>query len=76
MIIDYQGPRLSPEVQMKRVLAVIDNELTEKQQEVIRAFYFEEKSISEIAAERGVNKSSVSRCLNRAEKKVRLCLKY
>ena len=76
MIIDYQGPRLPPETQMKRVLAVIENELTETQQEVIRAYYFEEKNIPEIAAERGVHKSSVCRCLQRAEKKVRLCLKY
>ena len=76
MIIEYQGPRLPPETQMKRVLAVIENELTETQQEVIRAYYFEEKNIPEIAAERGVHKSSVCRCLQRAEKKIRLCLKY
>jgi RNA polymerase sigma factor (sigma-70 family) len=76
MIIDYQGPRLPSETQMKRVLAVIENELTETQQEVIRAYYFEEKNIPEIAAERGVHKSSVCRCLQRAEKKIRLCLKY
>lgn len=67
---------MPPEAQMKRVLAVIENELTEKQQEVIRAYYLEGKSIPEIADERGINKSSASRCLRRAEKKVRLCLKY
>lgn len=76
MIPDYQGPRLPPEVQMKRVLAVIDNELTEKQQVVFRAYYLEEKTIPKIAQELGVNKSSVFRCLQRAEKRVRMCLKY
>lgn len=76
LISDYQGPRLPPRVQLERVLKVIENELTEKQQEVIRAYYFEEKTIPQIAAERGIQKSSVNRCLKRAEKKIMLLLKY
>ena len=76
LISDYQGPRLPPRVQLERVLKVIENELTEKQQEIIRAYYFEDKTISQIAAERGIQKSSVSRCLHRAEKKIMLLLKY
>ena len=76
MIPDYQGPRLPPEVQMKRILAVIDNELTEKQQVVFRAYYLEQKNTTKIAQELGIHKSSVSRCLQRAEKRVRMCLKY
>lgn len=76
LISDYQGPRLPPRVQLERVLKVIENELTEKQQEIIRAYYFEDKTIPQIAAERGIQKSSVSRCLKRAEKKIMLLLKY
>ena len=73
---DYQGPRLPREVQLKRVKNVIEQELTQKQREIILAYYFQDKSIPEIAAERGIHKSSVCRCLQRAEKRVRLCLKY
>ena len=72
----YEGPRLSPSTQMQRIRRVIERELTAKQREIILAYYFQDKSIPEIAAERGIHKSSVCRCLQRAEKKVRLCLKY
>ncbi len=72
----YEGPRLSPATQMQRIRRVIAHELTQKQREVILAYYFQDKSIPEIAQERGIHKSSVCRCLHRAEKRVRLCLKY
>ena len=72
----YEGPRLSPSTQMQRIRRVIERELTVKQREIILAYYFQDKSIPEIAMERGIHKSSVCRCLQRAEKKVRLCLKY
>ena len=72
----YEGPRLSPGTQMQRIRRVIERELTQKQREIILAYYFQDKSIPDIAAERGIHKSSVCRCLQRAEKKVRLCLKY
>ena len=72
----YEGPRLPPSVQMQRIRRVIAEELTQKQREIILAYYFQDKSIPEIAAERGIHKSSVCRCLQRAEKRVRHCLKY
>ena len=72
----YEGPRLSPATQMQRIRRVIERELTSKQREIILAYYFPDKSIPEIAAERGIHKSSVCRCLQRAEKRVRHCLKY
>ena len=72
----YEGPRLPPSVQMQRIRRVIEQELTQKQREIILAYYFQDKSIPEIAAERGIHKSSVCRCLQRAEKRVRHCLKY
>ena len=71
-----EGPRLPPAVQMQRLRRVIEQELTQKQREVLLAYYFQDKDIPTIARERGIQKSSVSRCLHRAEKKVRLCLKY
>ena len=72
----YEGPRLSPATQMQRIRRVIERELTQKQREIILAYYFQDKSIPDIAAERGIHKSSVCRCLQRAEKRVWHCLKY
>lgn len=72
----YQGPRLPREVQLKRVQRVIREELTPLQRETLLAYYFQEKSITEIAENRGVNKSTVCRTLHRAEAKLRRYLKY
>ncbi len=72
----YLGPRLPREVQLKRVQRVIDGELTPIQREVVTAYYFQGLSIPQIARERGVNKSTVSRALRRGEERLRKCLKY
>ena len=72
----YEGPRLPPKVQMQRIRRVIEMELTQKQREVMLAYYFQDMTIPQIAAQRGVQKSSISRCLKRAENRVRRCLRY
>ena len=72
----YEGLRLPPSTQLQRIRRVIERELPQKQREIILAYYFQDKSIPDIAAERGIHKSSVCRCLQRAEKRVRHCLKY
>ena len=72
----YLGPRLPREVQLKRVQRVIQEELTPLQREALVAYYFQEKTITEIARERGVHKSTVCRTLHRAEQKLRKYLKY
>lgn len=72
----YQGIRLPREVQLKRVQRVIREELTPLQREALIAYYFQEQSITQIARERGVNKSTVCRTLHRAEEKLRRFLKY
>ena len=72
----YLGPRLPREVQLKRVQRVIREELTELQRQTLMAYYFQQQSIPRIAEERGVNKSTVSRTLKRAEDKLRRYLKY
>lgn len=61
---------------MERIRRVIQEELTELQREVLIAYYFQEINIPQIARERGVNKSTVSRTLRRAEDKLRRYLKY
>ena len=72
----YQGIRLPREVQLKRVQRVIREELTPLQREALIAYYFQEQTITQIAEERGVNKSTVCRTLHRAEEKLRRFLKY
>lgn len=72
----YLGPRLPREVQMERVRRVIAEELTELQRIALIGYYFDHQTISEIAARRGVNKSTVCRTLHRAEQKLRRYLKY
>jgi len=63
-------------MQIKRVQRVIQEELTPLQREALIAYYFQERTITEIAEERGVNKSTVCRTLHRAEQKLRRYLKY
>ena len=72
----YLGPRLPREVQLKRVQRVIREELTDMQREILVAYYFQDQNIPQIAKDRGVNKSTVSRTLHRAEDKLRRYLKY
>lgn len=72
----YKGPRLPKQVQLQRVQRVIKEELTELQRETLFAYYFREMTVSQIALERGVNKSTVSRTLHRAENKLKRYLRY
>ena len=64
------------EQQIKRMKAVIQEELTELQRYTILAYYFENKTLVQIAEERSVNKSTVCRTLKRAENKLRRFLQY
>ena len=72
----YQGIRLPRELQMKRIQRVIEEELTPIQREVLIAYYISDQTIPQIARDRGVHKSTVSRTLHRAEDKLRRFLKY
>ena len=72
----YLGSRLPRDVQLKRIQRVIREELTELQRQTLTAYYFQEQTIPQIASQRGVNKSTVSRTLRRAEEKLRRFLRY
>lgn len=72
----YQGPRLPREVQLRRIKQVISEELTKKQKQTLTAYYFRQLTVTQIAQEQGVNKSTVSRTLHRAETKLRRYLRY
>ena len=70
------GRRLPRGIQLERVREVIQSELTPVQRETLVAYYFQEMNLEEIAQARGVNKSTVSRNLRRAEARLRKYLKY
>lgn len=72
----YLGPRLPREVQLKRVRQVIESELTPLQRQTLLEYYIHNRTVVQIAADRGVNKSTVSRTLKRAENNLRRFLKY
>ena len=72
----YLGPRLSREVQRKRLNRVIEEALSPSQRDVLVAYYFHKKNIPQIARERGVHKSTVWRTLCRAEQNLQTYLKY
>ena len=63
-------------IQMERVKAVIQSELTPLQRQTLFAYYISGQTIPQIALDRGVHKSTVSRTLHRAEDKLRRFLKY
>jgi len=72
----YQGPRLPKQVLLNRIQRVMQEELTDIQRQTLSDYYLQEKTIPQIAAERGVCKSTVSRTLKRAEQKLKRYLRY
>ncbi len=72
----YEGPRLSRSQQLQRLRRVIDHELTEKQRRAVLGYYIDKKNIPQLAREFGVNKSTVCRTLQRAERRLQQCLRY
>ena len=68
--------RLPVKIQRQRLNRVIREELTEKQRQILLAYYFQDMSITEIAKLRGVHKSTVCRTLHRAEDRLRRFLRY
>lgn len=68
--------RLPKQVQLARVKRVIQEELTPLQRYTLTAYYLSGQNIPSIARQRGVSKSTVSRTLQRAERKLRRFLQY
>ena len=68
--------RLPRQVQLQRVQRVLREELTEIQRQTVLDYYFHHMTLTQIAAKRGVNKSTVCRTLHRAEARLRRFLKY
>ena len=73
---EYSDIRLPREVQLRRMRAVMENELTPLQRELLQAVYFDGITQAESAARRGVSRSTVCRTLRRAELRLRRFLRY
>ena len=73
---DTTGLELPKEIQLRRMQRVMEAELTPPQKEVLMLYYFEELRPAEIARIRGVNRSTITRTLRRAEQRLQKFLKY
>ena len=73
---NHFGLELPKEVQIQRILRVMEEELTEKQRAYLSAYYFDELRPSQIARKYGVNRSTVIRTIRRAEDQLRRHLIY
>lgn len=70
------APRLPKKVQLARLKAVIERELTERERQILLAVYRDKQTITQIAQAEGVNKSTICRTLHRAEDRLRRYLRY
>ncbi len=65
---------------MKRAAAVlreaIETELTEKQRQCVKLYFFDGLKEREIGELMGVNKSTVSRHISKGKQRLRRCVKY
>ena len=57
--------------QVSRMRSAIREELTDLQRYTLVAYYFENRTLVQIAEERSVNKSTICRTLKRAEDKLK-----
>ncbi len=76
--MNYGGATNEKQIsQMKNMLLhAMDTELTEKQREITKDFYFGGLSVTEISSKQNVNKSTVSRHLKRSKEKLQKALSY
>lgn len=55
---------------------VLNEELTERQRQMVIGYYYEGKSQREIAAQYGLNPATVSRTLSRARTRIETVMRY
>lgn len=61
---------------LKNLAAIIRQETTPRQWEMLQAYYMEGKRMHEIAAEYGISVSTVCRTLQRGQRRLKRLLKY
>lgn len=72
----YNGPRLPPRVLKQRLNQVIQTELTQRERETLLGRWLHGKTLTQLAQEQGINKSTACRTYHRAMGKVRRFLRY
>lgn len=72
----FPGRHLSREMQVNRIRQVIQEDMTTLQRYTLVKYYFENKTLQQIADTRNVKKSTVWRTLKRAEEKIKWVMKY
>lgn len=66
-----------PENKVAALLAAaLERELTPRQKQMVSLYYLEQHSMRDIAAKLGVNPSTVTRTLQVARSKLKVCLQY
>jgi RNA polymerase sigma factor (sigma-70 family) len=53
-----------------------EQELTPRQRQLLRLYFDEERTMTQIARELGINRSTVSRTIARAKRRLYHCLRY
>ncbi len=74
--IDETDDGKRPKIGEKLVGEAISNELTPRQRELLRDYYFSRLTVYEIAELRGISPSTVSRTLGRARRNLHRALRY
>lgn len=76
MIVGNDSNRRQLELMRDALKKAIRRELTERQQYILTEYYFKERSMTDIAKELGVTKSTVSRHISRSKERLKQSLKY
>ena len=61
---------------IRNLRRAIEEDLTPRQRQMIKLYYFEKKNIPQIARELGINKGAVSRTIGRGRNRIRRLLEY
>ncbi len=76
-LIGEIGPGEGKRSLMIKILRnIIENELSERQRQMIGLYYFSRMNIPEIAEKLGVNRSTVSRTISRGRRNIMEKMKY
>ena len=75
-LTDCNSNRRQIEFMRNALKKAIKSELTERQQYILTEYYFKERSMTDIARELGITKSTVSRHISRSKERLKQSLKY
>lgn len=75
--LSEQEQQTKRRLHMQKVLhRIMEEELTTRQKQVMLLYYFDGKTMTDIAVQLGVNKSTVSRTVANSKRRIERCMKY